>query len=281
MQAIFFDIDGTILNSKGEVLESTKKAITQAQKKGIYCGIATGRGPLMIQQVTKAVDLDFCITFNGQLVQTREETIYERTFDKKTLQKLVAYAEREKKEVTFASRDQLAGSWTMRVGNRSIMRRLSHLFPNAISSKKINRVLKKMDWNQGSKRYSNLKILEEDIFQLVMLHDENDLLEIHHVIPECDVKRSNPVVVDIVPKGGSKIAGIQEFCRQKGIPIEETMAFGDHLNDLEMLQGVGIGVAMGNGKPEVKKIASYTTTSNDQDGIAKALQHFGIIEMEV
>ena len=63
-----------------------------------------------------------------------------------------------------------------------------------------------------------------------------------------------------------------------GISLNETMAFGDGGNDISMLQHAGLGVAMGNAKEEVKQKADYVTTSVDEDGIANALKHFGIID---
>jgi len=84
--------------------------------------------------------------------------------------------------------------------------------------------------------------------------------------------------VDIVPKKGSKMKGIHEFLAYEGIAIEEAMAFGDHENDIEMLKGVGIGVAMGNAQQVAKTAANYVTASNNEDGIAQALKHYGIIE---
>ena len=63
-----------------------------------------------------------------------------------------------------------------------------------------------------------------------------------------------------------------------GIRLEETMAFGDGGNDISMLRHAGIGVAMGNAKDDVKVIADYVTASVDDNGIADALKHFGILE---
>lgn len=80
-----------------------------------------------------------------------------------------------------------------------------------------------------------------------------------------------------MPKNGSKIKGIKEFLAYEGIAMEEAMAFGDHFNDVEMLEGVGIGVAMGNAQPITKASADFVTDTNDHDGIKKALIHFGII----
>ena len=71
--------------------------------------------------------------------------------------------------------------------------------------------------------------------------------------------------------------GIQEYLDRLGISVRETMAFGDGHNDIEMLRFAGIGVAMGNASDEVKGAADYVTDSVDEDGIALALQHFGLI----
>lgn len=111
-----------------------------------------------------------------------------------------------------------------------------------------------------------------------MLSPESEKEKLKQKLPSCDFKRSNAYSVDIVPKKGSKMKGIHEFLAYEGIAIEEAMAFGDHENDIEMLKGVGIGVAMGNAQQVAKTAANYVTVSNNEDGIAQALKHYGIIE---
>ena len=82
---------------------------------------------------------------------------------------------------------------------------------------------------------------------------------------------------DIVPAGGSKQAGMKKILEYYGIRNEECMAFGDGGNDIPMLQYAGIGVAMGNARPEVQQVANFVTRSVDDDGILFALKHFGIL----
>ena len=77
--------------------------------------------------------------------------------------------------------------------------------------------------------------------------------------------------------GNSKMEGIRIVGEEFGFSMDQVMAFGDSDNDLEMLSGVGLSIAMGNGTTSVKAIAKHTTTSNGKDGIQKALQHFGIL----
>ena len=106
------------------------------------------------------------------------------------------------------------------------------------------------------------------------LERERDLSEL---LPGCAITRWNDYAVDIIADTGGKTEGIREYCRINNIQQEETMAFGDGENDMDMLKYVHIGVAMGNADPCVKEIADYVTGPVDGDGIADALKHLGIL----
>jgi len=82
---------------------------------------------------------------------------------------------------------------------------------------------------------------------------------------------------DVINPDNSKMEGIRIVGEEFGFSMDQVMAFGDSDNDLEMLSGVGLSIAMGNGTSRVKEVAQHTTTSNTKDGIQKALEHFGII----
>lgn len=96
-------------------------------------------------------------------------------------------------------------------------------------------------------------------------------------MPNSLAARWSPYFADVVAKGCTKAVGIDRIIEHYGIALEETMAFGDGGNDIAMLQHVGVGVAMGNAMDDVKASADYVTTSVDEDGIAVALRHFGLI----
>jgi Cof subfamily protein (haloacid dehalogenase superfamily) len=100
------------------------------------------------------------------------------------------------------------------------------------------------------------------------------------VLPDatgCEFGRWHPAFVDITAKGNTKQNGIDQFIKHFGFKLEETMAFGDGGNDIGMLRHAGIGIAMGNAKDDVKAVADYVTDTVDEDGIYKAMKHFGII----
>lgn len=96
-------------------------------------------------------------------------------------------------------------------------------------------------------------------------------------MPGCESMRWCDGFFDVIPKGSKKSGGIDKIIAHYGIRLEETIAFGDGGNDIDMLQHAGIGIAMGNAADNVKTAADYVTTSVDNDGILNALKHFGII----
>ena len=89
--------------------------------------------------------------------------------------------------------------------------------------------------------------------------------------------RWHPLAIDLLHADGSKARGIRAVCQKLGIDLADTMAFGDELNDLEMFKTVGFGVAMGDGREELKALAKYITAPLEQHGIYNALVHLGII----
>ena len=96
-------------------------------------------------------------------------------------------------------------------------------------------------------------------------------------LPRCRSTRWNPYFMDVVPEGGSKRVGIAAICRSYGLATDETMALGDSRNGNEIRRLAGSGGAMGNAVEEVQAAADYVTASVDEDGVGRALRHFGLI----
>ena len=96
-------------------------------------------------------------------------------------------------------------------------------------------------------------------------------------LSNCKLTRWNPYGVDIISNTGGKSIGIKDILSYYDIKQEETMAFGDGENDIDMLRFVQIGVAMQNAEDCVKEAADYITDTSKNDGIYKALKHFNIL----
>ncbi|OJG83213.1 HAD superfamily hydrolase [Enterococcus ratti] len=277
IKAIFFDIDGTLVNNQSKALDSTKYAISCARKNGILCGVATGRSPVRIKEVTDELELDMHVVYNGQLVRVAERTIVDRPFDPIVLTKIVKFADENHRQIVFGGKDQLAGSTTMMLGQSIFIKRLVSFFPKKFPVRLLKKGLQIFSPHRQKKRYEALAILNEPIYQCILLSQESEQEKLEKIFPECSFQRSNAYTVDIIPKGGSKLLGITDFAQKMGLEMSEIMAFGDHYNDIEMLKGVGIGVAMGNAQSKVKLAADFVTSTNEKNGIYEGLKHFGLI----
>lgn len=97
------------------------------------------------------------------------------------------------------------------------------------------------------------------------------------VLPGSRITRWNDRAVDIISRNGGKVTGIKQYLKENHISAQESMAFGDGENDMEMLEFAGVGIAMGNAEDMVKKSADYVTDSVDNRGIENALRYFSVI----
>ena len=115
------------------------------------------------------------------------------------------------------------------------------------------------------------------VYQAVAFVEPAEKAMLTELLPGCQVTYWTELAVDIVPERPGKVSGIRQYLYRTGIPLSETMAFGDGENDMDMLRLVNIGVAMGNAEAHVKQAADYVTDHIDRDGIYKALKHFEVI----
>ena len=118
----------------------------------------------------------------------------------------------------------------------------------------------------------------EDVYLIMAFVTEQQKHLLDDLLDECSITSWSETGIDIIPKQGGKITGIRIYLDRNGIDRSQTMAFGDGENDIEMLEYVGIGIAMGNGSDAVKAAADYITDTVENNGIEKALKHFGLIE---
>lgn len=274
LKAVFFDIDGTLVTSQAKALPSTKIALKELKAQEIICGIATGRGPVGLDQQIDQLELDVFVTYNGQFVYTRKQVIYANPFPQELVKKIAAFSDNNKRQIMFGAADEVAGSSIMTFGQKAWAKRLQRFLPKKPLIKRFRSIASKISRTGNRSRYQELAILNKPIYQCVLISPESEQAQLEALFPECKFTRSNPYTVDIILKGASKSVGIQKVGRAKGFSLADTMAFGDSWNDTEMLSTVGIGVAMGNANADIKELADYVTTSNTEDGIYNALVHF-------
>ena len=251
----FFDIDGTLLDSNKKIPQSTKEALHLLRENGIYTAIATGRAPFMITNLLEELEIDSYVTFNGQYVVFEGEVIYRNPLSKEQLTQLQANGRQHGHSMVF-------------MNDRAMKANVKH-------DRFIEESFATLHFPHPEQDDSYYK--EHDIYQGLFFCEEHDTALYEGKYPDIQFIRWHPYSMDVVPLGGSKAKGIEQVIKRKGFKMEEVYAFGDALNDMEMIQAAGCGVVMGNGLPQLKQHADFITKSVDEDGIYYALKHLKLI----
>ena len=260
IQAIFFDIDGTLVSFKTHVISPlTKAAINELRKNGIKVIISTGRS---VNDIINLEELEFdgFITANGAYcVDSKGKIIAQHPISTNSLEKLAIYLEKKPFSCSFMT-DK---------GN----------FINYIDDSML--ALSKLVEAPLPPVMPVSEILTHTIYQLdAFINVEREAELLNHVLTDCTGCRWHPIFMDINDQSCNKATGMDRFLSHFCLSIENTMAFGDGANDISMLRHAAIGVAMGNAKDHVKAAADYVTTSVDEDGVVNALKYFKMISSE-
>lgn len=280
IKAVFFDIDGTLLNDSKRVEKATVLAIRNLKEQGILVGVATGRGPGFVQPFMDNLGFDFAVTYNGQYIFTRDKILYQNQLPKSLIYRVIRYAGDKKREISLGTASGLLGSGLIEMGTSTFGQIVSRLVPKKLT-KTVEKSFKKIIRRIKPQNTDYLKtIMREPVFQIVLVATEGESQKLRERFPQITITRSSPYSIDLISQGQSKVKGIERVGQFFDFDLDEVMAFGDSENDMEMLTGVGIGVAMGNGQDKLKSIADYTTASNNRDGISKALAHHGLIHLD-
>lgn len=261
IKAIFFDIDGT-LQTMGEVPmipASTRLALTKLRDKGVKLFIATGRPPVILKDFKSLVNFEFdgWVTTNGQYCTCGHQVIRECIIPEAELERALCYLQEKNIGCVIAELD-----YAYKNMDHPVLREYMH-----------------------EPAYDHLddlnRIHQHKVYQLMVYIDEKEE-EVEKgffdILKSCKSARWIHFFMDVIPKDGGKNKGIDAMLEHFEISLAETMAFGDGGNDIDMLRHVGIGIAMGNAKERVKEAADYVTDDIDNDGIYKALVHYGILE---
>jgi len=270
IKAIFFDIDGTLVSfNSHRIPDSAKKSIETIRSNGIKVFIATGRHFSVINNL-EDTEFDGYVTLNGcYCLQGTDNVIFKKSIGPSDVNAFIDYLQQKREfPCLFVEEDRLSLNY--------IDEEMQFLV------KLLRQDLPKVD----DLDYYRDKVLlvndldyyrDKELFQLTAFFKDSQEDEIMNLLPNSSAMRWYPTFADVIAKGVNKGVGIDKFCDYFGFSLDETMAFGDGGNDIEMLRHAGIGVAMGNTREEVKQAADYVTDHVDNDGILKALQHFELI----
>ncbi len=239
IKLVALDMDGTLLNDRDEISIGNREAIREAQKNGVHIVCCTGRSLITSREYVKNLELSsYHVTVNGSEVWDENGDLVQRQIvPTEHIQWMFGLAKEHQTKFWATATD--------RVWRREM--------PEDIE----NHTWLKFGYE-----------IPEDAVRNVIL--ENLRGRGHYF----EISNSSPINIEVNSSGVNKAKGIEMVCKRLGLSMDQVMAVGDSLNDMSMIQAAGIGVAMGNAQESVKLAADWVTATNNEDGVAKAIQNW-------
>jgi len=256
---IFTDIDGTLTNSKREITNITKDIIKKIKEQGIYIILCSGRpNSYTIKKSIDSNASNIVISNNGSLIYNYDtnETIYKNEISKDNLYNIYKFCNENNIDCTL----------------------------NGILN-----IYKNHSCDKDAIYIESFDKIDEPIVQIVIdLKKYTDIIKIQDYVKNSGVleisncsksvlnldKNANKYVFDIINRNYGKGNGIKMLLKYLNISKDESICFGDHINDYSMFKECGFAVAMKNGMKEIKDKADFITETNDNNGVAEFLKKY-------
>lgn len=267
---LVLDVDGTLLNDEREISKRTLAALLKVQQMGVRIVLASGRPTYGLMPLAKTLELGnyggFVLSYNGcQIIKAQNGEIL---FERRINPEMLPYLEKKARKNGFAI--------------------FTYHDNTLITDSPDNEYIK------NEALLNNLKIIREDEFstaidfapcKCMLVSDKEKALiglEQHwekRLAGTLDAFRSEPYFLEVVPCGVNKANTLGALLEHLGVTREEVIAVGDGVCDVTMLQLAGMGVAMGHSQDSVKVCADYVTASNEEDGVALAVEKLILAEV--
>lgn len=264
-KVLVLDLDGTLTNKNKELPARNQEIIIQAQKeKGTTIVLASGRPMFGITPLAKALKMDefggYILSFNGgkTIDYQSKEVIQELVLPQDMLADLYASSKQYGMELISYEDDFIITE------NPDDIYVQKEAFLNKMPCKKVDNFLEYITFN---------------VPKCLMVGDAEPMVNIEQEMKakygyRLNIFRSEPYFLEIMPQGIDKAQSLSVLLGHLKLTKEEMIAIGDGFNDLTMIQYAGLGVAMSNAQQQVKDAAQYITLSNEEDGVAHAVEKF-------
>jgi Cof subfamily protein (haloacid dehalogenase superfamily) len=276
VRLIALDIDGTLLDSRWQVSEVNRAAIAEATRRGIEVALVTGRRYDFALPVARKIDSPVTmIVNNGALIRTQDgQTHLRHLLPRATAERVL--------HMTLPWRDGTAVVFDRPRENQVMLETFNWDDPNRYGY-----------YTRNKEFLGQAKPLEsclvEDPIQVMLTGTVTPIREAEAVLRGAAFATDFALAVtiyeikdfamiDVIHPACSKGSSLAEWATMRGFAREEVMAIGDNHNDLEMLTFAGIPVVMGNSVPELKTFGWHETSSNDENGVAAAIEQFALRE---
>lgn len=263
-KVLVLDIDGTLTNSDKEITDNTRKAIIDVQERGHIVMLASGRPTPGMRRYANELQLEkyggYLLSFNGgRIINCRTgEIVYQRILPPQVIPGLYRFA-----------CDNDCGILTYFGDNIILGTRMDDYV--ALESRINGMPVKEVD--------NFLEFVDFDVNKCLMTAPPNMAEQFEKLLCEryagrLSIYRSEPFFIEIMPLNVDKATSLDRMLETVGLTRDNAICCGDGFNDLTMIEYAGVGVAMANAQPAVKKAADYITASNDEDGIVQVIDEF-------
>ena len=284
---VAIDLDGTMLDSFGQVTENTKKVIQKTIEKGTDVIIASGRPIDSIKTIAKEIGSNkYFIAGNGALIYDiqKDEVLYKKYMNKQKVLEIIKICEENSISYNvYTEKTILATALKYNV----LYYYKENLKKQEDKRTHINIVENMYEYIQKMPEEKFLKITICDdskaIFQTIIRKLEKisdiEILDVSHMSRKVIEQGTESIPIEyyyteISSKDVDKWNAIEFLISKLNIKKEEVITIGDNINDKKMIEQGGLGIIMGQSMPQLKEIADYVTTSNTEEGVAKALSKF-------
>jgi len=268
---VCIDVDGTLLNSKHNITPKTKEAILQAHKQGVHIVISTGRMYADAEYYSNLIGVKSpVIASNGAFIKEKEhdKVIYKDVLGESLSLELLELFRKHGIKPYFCTPHKFY------YGN--IMFKLFYL-ATTIMGTRSNKI--DVEYVFSWKQWQKVLCTEKDniVKGEIIYRDPALICELQKelkTLSQLEIVDSSKYNIEITRKGVSKGKAVEMLAGLYNLKREEIIAIGDSANDVSMIEYAGMGIAMGNASDMVKQKADYITDSNDNEGVAKAIQQF-------
>lgn len=281
------DLDGTLLNSFGEVSENTRKALQAAKQRGVEVVLASGRPISSTESLAVELGVDnYLISGNGAAVYDIKEqkVVYDRFLTKEQVMKIAKLCDNNSFFYNVYTEDEVIASslnynvlFYHKENVKKIEERRTH----------INVVQNIMEYieQSGKEKFLKITVCDESqfIFNSIMKRLKEiegiDVLETAYMSRKKIKDGTDDVDIqyyytEITNENVNKWSAIEYLLEKLDIKPEEVIAIGDNLNDKEMIENAGLGVVMGNSNPIMKGLANEIVADNNSEGVLEAINRF-------
>lgn len=245
IKIVFFDIDGTLFKlHTNEMSPKTLETLQKLRANGIKICIATGRSPMGLPKF-EGIEFDAYLTYNGSYCYADDETIFSNSLQRNDVKQILRNAAKMGKPVTVALKSEMSSNGMDADLERYMSVENLDLEVSEDFDEKVN----------------------EEIYQVMLACCPEEYAGILENVEHAKIATWWDKAIDIIPANGGKGMGIEAMLAYYGFNKSEALAFGDGNNDIEMIQTVGTGVAMGNASEDLKAVADEICNDVAEDGI--------------